>query len=684
MKEICLLGLAGLVISATIVLALIPTYLPNIAEYIINIEYSDGQSIVYSLPETIQLTDGSLTETQLKNFETAMQENLAANDKTRGSIILVKNGTAYTTSSKRKRRAQVVSVSEESQSTLSTTKRCKLSYVIKFQRKDFMKVRRMQLLQYIKQTVFTNLQVSGFDSLHNCTPNMLVDKLSLADVTLTYSNDEYIFNQANKPISLQFSCPILDTSNYILFSSNTMTSIINTTSTSSNITIHNGFPSGQTIVRLIALDIYGLPLFYSFSLYFGDISMPIKVLYKNGTVATNVSVQMNITDFNRVSQSAVTDSNGTALFINVPPVTISIFAHTIDNQIGLAGFQPTSDELIVTLIPFDHNTTKRRRRETDEGTPFNVFTNYVKSLQTRSVSFMSKANVSKVYVDYQFITSEVPGGFFGTQYNDYFSVTMRSDKGNYRTITQSMNSLGLGAFDYASGATAINKLTMPVGSESESIQIDIAVSNVGDSILQSELKVHKYGSDGCNECEKNCDKCKSDPMCSSSCANPPLKSCDFYLSCMERKVPCGSNGYAYNYGNLYCTKFVQNINDFSTEGQNWIYNTMNCLQKSLVSPLQNCVKDCDVLRNSAYDSHPSCYINNGVCELPALDYVYIFTTVFKGLKDEAGFMQAIITVDECLPKMIERISSAEILIPFPKTRIALKIIRIWLQSLSKK
>ncbi|CAF0777929.1 unnamed protein product [Adineta ricciae] len=672
MKAFCIIGLAGLAISATVMLALIPVYLPNYGVSANN-EYSDEQYITYNLPDSILLSNGSLADTQLKNFETAMQENLANDGKTRGSLISVKNGTAFTTSSKRKRRAQVIGVSSEGQSTISTTRHCKLTYIIKLPRSDLLKVRRLQLLQYIKQTVLTNLTLSGFDLDRSKT-------LSGANVSLAYPNDEYAFNQANAPITLQLSSPILDVTNYTLFSGNTIAPIVNTTSTNANITINNGFPPGHTFLTLIALDIYGLPLFYSFSLYFGSISMSIKVLYENNTVVSDAFVQINVTDFTRVSQSAKTDANGIALFTNVPPTTISVFAYTSDNQIGLAGIQPKSGELVVTLIPF-HGSSKRRRRSTDEGTPFDIYTNNVQALQTKSATFLSLPDAAQIYVEYQFITAEVPGGYFGTQYNDYFSITIRSNTSTYRTVTQSMNSLGLGAFDYASGATNIYKLTMPVGHKPESIQIDIAVSNVADGLYQSRLKVHRYGSDGCGKCENNCIKCKSDPMCSSSCANPPMKSCDFYLSCMERKAPCGLGGYANNYGNVYCTKFVQNLNRFSVEGQTWIYNTMNCLQKALVLPLKNCVKSCSVLQSVAFSSHPSCYVNNGVCELPALDYISLFPVVGPGLLSKAGIIQALLTAPQCIPSMNIRITAAFLAVPDFKTRLALLILRKWLLSL---
>ncbi|CAF1639303.1 unnamed protein product, partial [Didymodactylos carnosus] len=156
---------------------------------------------------------------------------------------------------------------------------------------------------------------------------------------------------------------------------------------------------------------------------------------------------------------------------------------------------------------------------------------------------MGESNSTEIYVEYQFVTSEVPGGYFGTQYKDYFSVTVPSS------------------------TAAKTNLTMPVRQEPESIQIDIGVSNVADAAFQSRLNVDQYGSDVCDECKENYDIWKLDPMCSPSCQNPPMKSFDFYLKCMEAKAPCGPSGYAQSYGLVYCTKFVNGLSEFSVQGQ---------------------------------------------------------------------------------------------------------------------
>src|SRR5262249_20745010 len=80
--------------------------------------------------------------------------------------------------------------------------------------------------------------------------------------------------------------------------------------------------------------------------------------------------------------------------------------------------------------------------------------------QTISRIFKIKPGTHAVKVRYRFITSEIPGGFFGSQYNDYFSVSIRSAlQGTIAYESNSMNGMGLAAFD-ANGATDWREITL--------------------------------------------------------------------------------------------------------------------------------------------------------------------------------------------------------------------------------
>ena len=106
-----------------------------------------------------------------------------------------------------------------------------------------------------------------------------------------------------------------------------------------------------------------------------------------------------------------------------------------------------------------------------------------------SRTFNTDPGVSAVRLRYRFVTSEVPGGYFGTKYNDYFRVSVRSGKGaGTASESNSMNGLGLAAFD-ASGSTAWRDVTLKTDEAGDTIEVSAAVANVADDLLDSQVIV---------------------------------------------------------------------------------------------------------------------------------------------------------------------------------------------------
>lgn len=114
--------------------------------------------------------------------------------------------------------------------------------------------------------------------------------------------------------------------------------------------------------------------------------------------------------------------------------------------------------------------------------------------QSISRTFQIAPGAGRIKVRYRFITSEVPGGYFGSQYNDNYSISIRTlNGGASRIVSNSMNSLGLGAFD-ANGATAWYTVTLPIHGNhakgsGETVQVDVAVTNVGDGDYNSAVVI---------------------------------------------------------------------------------------------------------------------------------------------------------------------------------------------------
>jgi len=106
-----------------------------------------------------------------------------------------------------------------------------------------------------------------------------------------------------------------------------------------------------------------------------------------------------------------------------------------------------------------------------------------------SRTFQIEEGIQEIKVRYKFVTSEVPGGYFGTQYNDYFNVSIRSQVGGgSASESQTMNGLGLSSFD-AGGSTDWREFTLPVNEASDTIQVDLTVANVADGLFDSALVV---------------------------------------------------------------------------------------------------------------------------------------------------------------------------------------------------
>jgi len=116
-------------------------------------------------------------------------------------------------------------------------------------------------------------------------------------------------------------------------------------------------------------------------------------------------------------------------------------------------------------------------------------------------------------------------------------------------------------------------------------------------------------------------------MCQPSCANPPPQTCSFYRSCAEAKVPCTSSGYALGFGEYFCTKFTNNIKEFSPAGQTWVYSVMTCLQKALI-PIVSCDTSCPAIEAGAIASHEPCYVESGVCALEPEDWKALVVVVW--------------------------------------------------------
>lgn len=168
------------------------------------------------------------------------------------------------------------------------------------------------------------------------------------------------------------------------------------------------------------------------------------------------------------------------LIAHVPgPLGPSAAAAALATHRGPRGAVAASGAPAVAIAPASDGTNVDLRLGTSGEGP-----------QTLRRVFETEPDVRNVTVRFRFVTSEVPGGYFGSEYNDAYSVVVRSLFGGGLVVQESnsMNGLGLGAFD-AVGATAWREVSLPVSPSGDVVEVDVSVSNVGDDELDSQVIV---------------------------------------------------------------------------------------------------------------------------------------------------------------------------------------------------
>lgn len=227
-------------------------------------------------------------------------------------------------------------------------------------------------------------------------------------------------------------------------------------------------------------------------------------------------------------------------------------------------------------------------------------------------------------------------------------MTIRADTGAFVTVTNSMNALGLGAFDFASGSTDWFTLTLAVPSGTKSVRYDVGVANVGDDAYQSQVVVALVDEDECAKCG-DCAACPSIPACQPKCKAPPAMSCDFYRSCADAQLGCGPGGYALAVGEPNCLKIGAVASHFTPAGRDWLWSTMQCLQTGLVPALGDCATTCDAFAATALAGHATCYLaGGGVCKLGCADLTYLFMSVGTDLVTLDSLKQAWAIATDCM------------------------------------
>ncbi|TIL87507.1 MAG: hypothetical protein E5Y73_25190 [Mesorhizobium sp.] len=319
------------------------------------------------------------------------------------------------------------------------------------------------------------------------------------------------------------------------------------------LTITEPLVEGSNHIEVYATDKQGFQLAADQVLWAGGNSLTVLVVDESGQPVAGATVVAKLTEDQSIMASGTTNPDGNVVFSNLPNRNISIestlgdlfgslgtlggsgttalilsdfdMASSVDNNdfsLGLEGWNIGSApvSLIPHVEPSANLETSAAAGLAEFAPGYGHTRSYQASLlsssdansqdvtpaaegddidlrlstsgegeQSISRTFTIEPGTESVTVRFQFITSEVPGGYFGTEFNDYYRVTIRSQEGGgVISESNSMNGLGLGAFD-ASGATAFREVTLTTAEEGDTVQVEVAVANVADDLLDSQVVV---------------------------------------------------------------------------------------------------------------------------------------------------------------------------------------------------
>ncbi len=314
------------------------------------------------------------------------------------------------------------------------------------------------------------------------------------------------------------------------------------------VTAATALTDGRSELRLTSVDALGRPLHHQATVWAGPNTLRVFVVDETGAPVTDpVLVRVSLTDDQDIYAEQTTTTGQTAI-PGVPSRTVLVKATASGNRQGIAGLYAGDGAVRITLRGFAPPSTIANNDFSQGTAGWNIGTAPVtisphvegipgaapaglaaprgtrsaapamtpakpavtttehaatsiidndltlstagEGEQSISRTFTTDADVTAVRIRYRFITSEVPGGYFGSQWNDYFRVSLRSQQGGGSAVeANSMNGLGLSQFDYGSGATGWRDITLPVDQAGDTIQVDLGVANVGDDLYDSQVVV---------------------------------------------------------------------------------------------------------------------------------------------------------------------------------------------------
>jgi len=300
------------------------------------------------------------------------------------------------------------------------------------------------------------------------------------------------------------------------------------------ITLTSVLVEGKNELHLVAQDSNDLTIEKDVTLWAGNKTLTGLIFFEdNHQPAPGIAVIAKLGDNQEIMATSTSSQSGVFQFLNLPARTIILTAMANGNhflastaanggqgtvELSLMGFHEPSSIINndfslgttgweigtapVQIIPhqleiFSGSKQRLSNQNLSAGENMDLLlSTQGEGLQRISRTFQIASGIKQVTVRYQFITTEIPAGYFGTRFNDYFSISIRSlNAGGVISENQSMNSLGRSTFNDM-GATLWRETSLAVKGNplvlrqlplEDTVQVDIGVTNVGDGFFDSLL-----------------------------------------------------------------------------------------------------------------------------------------------------------------------------------------------------
>jgi hypothetical protein len=107
---------------------------------------------------------------------------------------------------------------------------------------------------------------------------------------------------------------------------------------------------------------------------------------------------------------------------------------------------------------------------------------------------------------------------------------------------------------------------------------------------------------------------------------PSKNECSFYIA-LEDVLKCQKESpYLVEYGRPYCLKFQEMEKSWNGKLKKWVPDTTYCLQAELARDRSN-LSPCKLMEDTAFGSHPTCYMKSGFCAFNYFDKQRVMNVV---------------------------------------------------------